>query len=80
MKPIQGNPVESNLPAKLANPARRALLGAGYTQIEQLSEVSQDDLMQLHGIGAKAIQHIRQALAERGLSLAGESSRTGGEV
>jgi hypothetical protein len=36
MKPIQGNPVESNLPAELANPARRALLGAGYTQLEQL--------------------------------------------
>ena len=36
MKPIQGNPIESNLPAELANPARRALLGTGYTQIEQL--------------------------------------------
>jgi hypothetical protein len=36
MKPIQGNPVESNLPAELANPARRALLGTGYTHIEQL--------------------------------------------
>ncbi len=49
---------ESDLP-KLASPARRALAGAGYTRLEQL-----------HGIGPNALDQLRRALAERGLSFA----------
>lgn len=65
---IPGDPVESNLPEKLASPARRALLGAGYTRLEQLTQVSEEQLMQLHGMGRKAIEQLRLALAEKGLS------------
>jgi hypothetical protein len=64
---------ESDLPAGLASPARRALAGAGYVRLEQLTTVSEADLLKLHGMGPKALDQIRNALAERGQSFA-ESS------
>jgi len=57
----------SNLP-KLAAPARRALHGAGYTRLEDLTKVTESDVMALHGMGGNAMQVLRDALAERGLS------------
>ena len=59
-----------DLPAGLAAPARRALAAAGVTQLSQLSEMSEDQLSRLHGIGPAALVLIRSALAARGLSLA----------
>ena len=41
---------ETNLP-KLAAPARRALQGAGYTRLEDLTKVTESDVMKLHGMG-----------------------------
>jgi hypothetical protein len=41
---------EPNLP-KLAAPARRALHGAGYTRLEDLTKVTESDVMKLHGMG-----------------------------
>ena len=58
---------QSDLP-KLAAPARRALLGAGYTRLEQLTEVSESEVMKLHGMGPNAMRVLREALEERGLS------------
>jgi DNA-directed RNA polymerase alpha subunit len=58
---------DSNLP-KLSAPARRALAGAGYSRLEQLTRVSETELMQLHGMGPTAIEMLRQALRERGLT------------
>ncbi len=63
---------ESDLPAKLAQPARRALAGAGYTRLEQLTQVTENEIMQLHGMGPKALGQLRHALAEKGLSFAGK--------
>ena len=63
---------ESDLPSNLAQPARRALTGAGYWRLEQLTTVSATELLDLHGMGPKALGQLRQALAERGLALAGE--------
>lgn len=65
---------ESDLPVKLSAPARRALVGAGYIRLEQLSRVSEADLKKLHGMGPKALEQLRTALDARGLSLAGEKS------
>ena len=62
------NRPESELPDELASPAVRALVGAGYTRIEQLNGVSEDKIKQLHGIGANALKTLRAALAEKGLS------------
>jgi hypothetical protein len=58
---------QTDLP-KLAAPARRALLGAGYTRLEQLTEVSESEVMELHGMGPNALRALRRALEERGLS------------
>ena len=70
---------ESGLPSELANPARRALVGAGYRRLEQLTGVTEAEVRQLHGIGPKAIEQLRRALAAKGLSFANEkrSSKTG---
>jgi Integrase core domain len=53
---------------KLSAPARRALSGAGYTRLDQLAEVSESELKKLHGMGPTAVEALRAALAERGLS------------
>jgi hypothetical protein len=58
---------ETDLP-KLAAPARRALIGAGYNRLEHLTRVTEPDVMKLHGMGANAMQVLRNALRERGLS------------
>ena len=53
---------------KLAAPARRALLAAGYTSLTDLTEVSESEVMKLHGMGPNAMRALRKALEERGLS------------
>ncbi len=59
-----------DLPEGLAQPARRALAGAGYFQLDQLTRITEEELKQLHGIGPRAMDLLRQALEERGLSFA----------
>lgn len=54
----------------IAAPATRALLGAGYTRLAQLTEVTEDDLLALHGMGPKAIRILREALAAEGKGFA----------
>ena len=63
-----------DLPAGLPNPARRALTRAGYTRLDQFTQVRESDLYRLHGIGAKAIGLLRVALAARGQGLAEETA------
>lgn len=63
----------NNLPAALAAPAQRALAGAGYTHLEQLTQVTEAEILALHGMGPKAMELLRGALAEQGLQFA-ESS------
>jgi hypothetical protein len=65
---------ESDFPGGLSAPARRALDGAGYVRLEQLSRVSESELKKLHGMGPKAINLLRSALNDKGLSFAGEKS------
>lgn len=61
---------DSDLPTELAAPAKRALAGAGYTRLEQLSKVSEAEIKQLHGIGPNALKQLQRALAARGMSFA----------
>ena len=58
------------LPAGLAKPAQRALAAAGYTTLDQLTQVSEQDLSRLHGMGPKAVRQLRDALAAAGLGFA----------
>jgi DNA-directed RNA polymerase alpha subunit len=53
---------------KLAAPARRALTAAGYNHLEDLTKVTEAEVMGLHGMGPNAMEALRNALAERGLS------------
>ena len=67
---------ESDLPTGLAAPARRALVGAGYVRLEQLTKVSEAEIKQLHGIGPNALKQLRRALDAKGLSFAdGKSTK-----
>src|SRR3954467_2103226 len=60
----------SDFPPKLSAPAQRALAGAGYYRLEQLTRVTEADLKKLHGMGPKAIAQLRQALADAGWDFA----------
>ena len=66
--------LENDLP-KLAAPALRALSGAGFTRLEQLTQVSESSIKDLHGIGPNALKQLRQALAARGLSFAEQEQK-----
>ena len=70
MKTEKTNSTESNLPAGLAQPAQRALASAGIESLEQLSQFSEAAIRKLHGIGPNALEKLRRALAEKGLSFA----------
>jgi hypothetical protein len=58
-------PKSADLP-KLAAPAQRALAGAGLHTLKQLTQVSEAELLQLHGLGKNALATLRHALAQRG--------------
>jgi hypothetical protein len=60
--------IKHNLPAGLARPALRALAGAGITRTAHFKKITEAELKQLHGMGPKAIELIRQALADAGLA------------
>ncbi len=51
---------------RTGGPASRALELAGYTTLESVAEVPDEELLVLHGVGPKAVRIIREALAELG--------------
>lgn len=59
--------VQDGFPPGLSQPALRALAGAGYTNLAQLAGVSEAELLQLHGLGPKAIDILRAALQGNGV-------------
>ncbi len=66
---MSGEP-ESDLPSGLSRPARRALDSAGYARLEQLTGITEAEVLRLHGMGPKALDQLRSALAARGQSFA----------
>lgn len=70
----QPDPLRRDFPAGCSQPALRALAAAGFTELAQLTAVSEADLLRLHGMGPKALRALAAALAERGLHFA-EPSR-----
>jgi hypothetical protein len=70
VKNSQPDQHDSDLPKELAQPARRALAGAGYSRLDQLTTISEDEISKLHGIGPNAIRQLRRALNAQGLSFA----------
>jgi len=57
-------------PRSIGAPATRALHGAGFTRLEQLTKASEAELIALHGFGPKALGILQAALKEQGLALA----------
>jgi hypothetical protein len=57
---------KSDLPDGLSKPARGALAAAGYVRLEQLTGVSEAEVIELHGMGPKALKELRRALAAKG--------------
>jgi hypothetical protein len=72
---------KNSLP-KIGKPATQALEAAGYTNLKQLTGVTEAELAQLHGMGPKALGILREALKAEGLSFrqgqAGEKLRKKG--
>jgi hypothetical protein len=56
----------SDLPVELAQLPRRALAAAGDLRLEQLSQVSEAQARQLHGMGQNALGQLRVAPGETG--------------
>ncbi len=65
----------SDFPAGLAAPARRALAGAGISNLKQLTKFTESDIKELHGIGPNALSKLHSALAVQGLSFAQGKSK-----
>ena len=70
----------TDLPNYLAKPAQRALANAGITRLAQLAKKSENEVLELHGMGPKTMTQLRQALAERGLSFRSPRSATSGRA
>lgn len=75
MKINQNDQPESDFPSRIGRPAWQALTTAGYWQLEQLTQVSEAEILALHGVGPKAIGELRRALEAKGLSFASKKSK-----
>jgi hypothetical protein len=69
------SPSPNDLPAGLAQPAQRALAGAGIQTLKQLSKFSEAQVAGLHGIGPNALEKLRHALSAQGLAFSPEKNK-----
>jgi len=60
--------------SRLSQPARRALASAGIDNLRQLSQWTEQALLQLHGLGKASLPVLREALQAEGLSFATQES------
>ncbi|MCM3691392.1 RNA polymerase alpha subunit C-terminal domain-containing protein [Neobacillus niacini] len=59
---------ESGFLALLSAPARRALENNRITSLQELSTLSEKEVLKFHGMGPASIPKLRVALKENGLS------------
>lgn len=59
--------IQAAFPAGLAQPALRALAGAGCKRLEDLQRISAAELAAMHGMGPKALRLLHAAMRRRGL-------------
>lgn len=62
-------PSGTRLP-RIGAPATRALRELGITTLEQIAELSEEQVSAMHGVGSVALDRLRAALAERGSDFA----------
>jgi large subunit ribosomal protein L21 len=60
---------DGGLPEGLGAPATKALEEEGLTTLEQVAGKTEAELLELHGVGPKAVETIKEALAAENLSL-----------
>lgn len=58
----------------IGKPATRALTNAGYRKLAQFTQVTESEILKLHGVGPKAVRILNEALNEKGLSFAKKST------
>lgn len=58
---------DSEFPHATGNPAKNALHAIGITTLEQVSQMTEKELLAIHGVGPKAVAALREAMAARGL-------------
>lgn len=61
--------LSSEFPRSMGRPAINALGNSEITTFMQATALSEKDLMEMHGVGPKAVSILKQELADRGLSL-----------
>jgi len=66
------------LPETLDKPVTEALEGAGLTTLAKVAEKTEDEILELKGIGPKAAETLAEALAAEGLSFK-QTDKTGKE-
>jgi len=59
------NDDDTDFPRGIGSPARRALLAAGYTNLDALAGMTDAQLLGLHGVGPKAVGVLRDALTAK---------------
>jgi hypothetical protein len=64
-------PLENDFP-NIGKPATRALMNAGYYKLDQLTKVTESEILKLHGVGPKAVRILNEALKGKQLSFAGK--------
>ncbi|MDP3492837.1 MAG: hypothetical protein Q8R82_06955 [Hyphomonadaceae bacterium] len=62
-------PPSSDLP-KLAAPAQRAIAGAGVSSLTKLAQMTEADVVALHGMGPNAMTTLKTAMKAKKLSFA----------
>lgn len=65
-------PEASELTPRIGKVARRSLAAHGITTYEQLTARSTRELLEIHGVGPKAVRILAEELDGRGLALAGD--------
>jgi predicted flap endonuclease-1-like 5' DNA nuclease len=65
-------PEETEVPRSIGNVARRELAAHGLTRFAQLAERSERELLEIHGIGPKAVRILREELSSRGMAFRAE--------
>lgn len=68
--PTEDAAVPTEFPREIGRTARRELAVHGYTRFDQLTAVTSSQVLQIHGVGPKAVRILSEHLAVRGLAFA----------
>jgi hypothetical protein len=60
-----------DLPKAIGRPATQALISAGITTLTQVAQLTEAELLAMHGVGPKAVRILQEALSATGRPLKG---------